>query len=530
MMAGCEISSVYAGIAGGHIQAHNEIGMIAIKDREVRARGREARDRAGAGDRDPGRPRGHPRDPAGVRARRPGRHQAPGRHVRGAADRASVHIVTAAVTSAQNVIKCANKAGLNVIDIVLEPLASAEAALSPDEKELGVALIDLGGGTTDLAVFARRLDQAHRGALAGRLPPDQRRGGGPAHPVRPGRAHQAPLRLRGARATCRARSSSPCRAWAAARRARSSRKMLAEFLEPRIEEILSLVREELARAGHLEQDPVGHRGDGRHRARSRVCPSWPRRSSSCRCAAVRRAGSAGSSTASQGPEFATAVGLALYGSEARRQAALPDLRRLVVPQGAHAHARVVLRRNALKICTPGRPIFAKASYSQPAGSGGDEMIEFEQATDLRARIKVVGVGGGGGNAVNTMIRAGLSGVDFVATNTDAQALSREPRRGEDPPRRARPRRRRRSERGTQLRRELARPVARRARGRRHGVRHRRPRRRHRHRRRADRGRGRQGARRADRGGGDQALPVRGRGAQAPGRAGHRRACTTWSTR
>ena len=51
------------------------------------------------------------------------------------------------------------------------------------------------------------------------------------------------------------------------------------------------------------------------------------------------------------------------------------------------------------------------------------MIEFEQATDLRARIKVVGVGGGGGNAVNTMIRAGLSGVDFVATNTDAQALS-----------------------------------------------------------------------------------------------------------
>ncbi len=67
---------------------------------------------------------------------------------------AKIHIVTAAVTSAQNIVKCANKAGLNVIDIVLEPLASAEACLAEDERELGVCLIDMGGGTTDLAVFA----------------------------------------------------------------------------------------------------------------------------------------------------------------------------------------------------------------------------------------------------------------------------------------------------------------------------------------------------------------------------------------
>ena len=67
---------------------------------------------------------------------------------------AKIHIVTAAVTSAQNIVKCANKAGLNVIDIVLEPLASAEACLAEDERELGVCLIDIGGGTTDLAVFA----------------------------------------------------------------------------------------------------------------------------------------------------------------------------------------------------------------------------------------------------------------------------------------------------------------------------------------------------------------------------------------
>ena len=66
---------------------------------------------------------------------------------------AKVHIVTAAVTSAQNIVKCVNKAGLTVSDIVLEQLASSESVLSPDERELGVAMIDIGGGTSDLAIF-----------------------------------------------------------------------------------------------------------------------------------------------------------------------------------------------------------------------------------------------------------------------------------------------------------------------------------------------------------------------------------------
>ena len=65
-----------------------------------------------------------------------------------------VGIVTAAVTSAQNIVKCCNKAGLNVIDIVLEPLASAGAVLADDERDLGVCMVDIGGGTTDIAVFA----------------------------------------------------------------------------------------------------------------------------------------------------------------------------------------------------------------------------------------------------------------------------------------------------------------------------------------------------------------------------------------
>ncbi len=66
---------------------------------------------------------------------------------------AKVHIVTGAVSSAQNIVKCAQRTGLNVADIVLEPLASAEAVLSEDEKELGVCLVDIGGGTTDIAIF-----------------------------------------------------------------------------------------------------------------------------------------------------------------------------------------------------------------------------------------------------------------------------------------------------------------------------------------------------------------------------------------
>lgn len=67
---------------------------------------------------------------------------------------ANIHIVTGAVASAHNIIKCANKAGLDVADVVLESLASGEAVLTPEEKELGAALIDIGGGTTDLAIFA----------------------------------------------------------------------------------------------------------------------------------------------------------------------------------------------------------------------------------------------------------------------------------------------------------------------------------------------------------------------------------------
>lgn len=152
LMAGCEISGVYAGIAGSHIKAFNSHGVVAVKDKEVNDEDvRRVLDAAQAiaiptdqelihvipqqyiiDDQDGIK---EPRGMAGVRLE------------------AKVHIITASVSAVQNIVKCATRGGLEVRDIVLEPLASAEACLSADEKELGVALVDIGGGTADLSMF-----------------------------------------------------------------------------------------------------------------------------------------------------------------------------------------------------------------------------------------------------------------------------------------------------------------------------------------------------------------------------------------
>ncbi|MBN2359367.1 MAG: cell division protein FtsA [Deltaproteobacteria bacterium] len=153
LMAGCEIQSVYTGIAGSHIRGFNSHGIVAIKDKEVR-------------DADIGRvidaacavsipserevihilPQEYIVDDQGE-IREP-------RGMCGVRLEAKVHIVTGAVASAQNIVRCAQRCGLNISDIVLEQLASAEAVLSEDEKDLGVALVDIGGGTTDIAIFS----------------------------------------------------------------------------------------------------------------------------------------------------------------------------------------------------------------------------------------------------------------------------------------------------------------------------------------------------------------------------------------
>jgi len=152
-MAGCEITTVYAAISGAHVRGLNSHGIVAVKDKEVReadiSRVIEAAKAVAipmdrevlhvlpqqyvVDDQD------GIRDPLGMA---------------GVRLEAKVHIVTTAVASAQNVIKCANRCNLQVADIVLESLASAQAVLEDDEKELGVAMIDIGGGTCDLMVYS----------------------------------------------------------------------------------------------------------------------------------------------------------------------------------------------------------------------------------------------------------------------------------------------------------------------------------------------------------------------------------------
>src|SRR3989338_1823175 len=140
-------------IAGGHIRGINSHGVCPLRDKEVRpADVEKAIDAAQA---------------VAIPLDREVIHVIPQEFVVDEQDgikdpigmsgvrlEAKVHIVTAAVTSAQNIVKCCNRAGLNVSDIVLEQLAAAESTLTQEEKDLGVAIIDIGGGTTDLAVFS----------------------------------------------------------------------------------------------------------------------------------------------------------------------------------------------------------------------------------------------------------------------------------------------------------------------------------------------------------------------------------------
>lgn len=153
LMAGCEIKSVYAGIAGGHIKGINSDGVIAIKNREVNQDDvRRVIDAAKAINIPMDREVIHILPQEFIIDEQDGIREPLG--MSGVRLEAKVHIVTGAVTSAQNIVKSCNRAGLDVADIVLEQLASAEAVLSPDEKELGVCMVDIGGGTTDIAIFA----------------------------------------------------------------------------------------------------------------------------------------------------------------------------------------------------------------------------------------------------------------------------------------------------------------------------------------------------------------------------------------
>ena len=171
LMVGCTIPSVYVGIAGGHIKGFNSTGIVKIRDGEVKDSDlKRVIETATAVDIPPDREVLHVIPQEYMIDGQDGIKEPLG--LVGVRLEAQVHIVTGAVTSAQNIVKCANNAGLNVHDIVLEQLASSEAVLTQDEKDLGVALIDIGGRNERPGDLLQRERQAHGGYLPGRQPGD----------------------------------------------------------------------------------------------------------------------------------------------------------------------------------------------------------------------------------------------------------------------------------------------------------------------------------------------------------------------
>ncbi|MBI2560807.1 MAG: cell division protein FtsA [candidate division NC10 bacterium] len=316
LMAGVEIRTAFVGIAGGHIKGINSRGVIAIsgKNREVTRQDIErvidaAKAVALPVDREvihvlPQEfmidDQGGIREPLGMS---------------GIRLEAEVHIVTGAVASAQNIIKCANKAGLEVQDIVLQQLASSEATLTPEEKELGCVLVDVGGGTTDVAVFVEG-SVYHTAVLAvggDLLTNDIAIGLRTPHPE----AESLKRKFGCALASMTRPDEKIEVPSVGGRRPRVlSRQTLCEIIQPRLEELFSLVDREVRRAGYVGRVNGGVVVTGG----SSIMEGVPELAEQVFDMPVRRGiprGVGGLTDVISSPMYATGVGLGLYGAAHR---------------------------------------------------------------------------------------------------------------------------------------------------------------------------------------------------------------------
>ncbi|MDA0955104.1 MAG: cell division protein FtsA [Pseudomonadota bacterium] len=247
LMAGCQIDSVYAGIAGSHIRSLNSHGIVAIRDKEVTPADVErVLDAAQA---------------MAIPADQKILHILPQEYVidhqegvkeplgmSGVRLEAKVHLVTCAVNSAQNIEKCVRRCSLEVRDVILEQLASSYAVLTEDEKELGVCLVDIGGGTTDVAIFTEgAIRHTANIPIAGDQVTNDI-----AMALRTPTPHAEELKIKyacaltqlaGAEETIKVPGvgDKPPRSL--------SRQALAEVVEPRYDELFQLVQAELRRSG-----------------------------------------------------------------------------------------------------------------------------------------------------------------------------------------------------------------------------------------------------------------------------------------
>ncbi|MGY6213898.1 cell division protein FtsA [Methylolobus aquaticus] len=247
LMAGCRINSVYAGIAGSHITSMNSHGIVAIRDKEVtQADVDRVIDSARAVAIPADQKILHILPQEFVIDRQEGIREPIG--MSGIRLEARVHIVTGAVSAAQNIVKCIRRCGLEVEDIILDQLASCTAVLSEDEKDLGVCLVDIGGGTTDIAVFT---DGAIRHTAVIPIAGDQVTND-IAVALRTPTQFAEDIKLRhGCALTQLAKLEDTIEVPSIGDRParKISRLNLAEIVEPRYEELLLLVQGELRRSG-----------------------------------------------------------------------------------------------------------------------------------------------------------------------------------------------------------------------------------------------------------------------------------------
>jgi len=248
LMAGCELNTAYVGIAGGHIKGFNSHGVIAVKDREITkadiARVIEAAQAITI-----------PTDREVI-------HVIPQEYILDNQDciqeplgmsgvrlEAKVHIVTAAVASAQNIVKSVNKAGLAVADVVLQQIASSEAVLGQDEKDIGVALIDIGGGTTDIAIYHNGTIK-HTAVIS--LGGNQITGDIAVGLRTPSEEAEKVKKKFGCCMTSMIDKDETIEVpGVGGRKPRIvSRQILGEIIEPRVEELFQLINQEIVRSGY----------------------------------------------------------------------------------------------------------------------------------------------------------------------------------------------------------------------------------------------------------------------------------------
>ena len=328
LMAGCQIHSVYVGIAGSHIRSMNSHGIVAVKDREVQS---HDVDRVL-----------HAAQAVAIPADQKVLHVLPQEYVidnqggireplgmSGVRLEAKVHLVTCAVNAAQNIEKCIHRCGLEVDGITLEQLASSYSVVTDDERDLGVCMVDIGGGTSDIAIFTDGSIR-HTGVIP--IAGDQVTND-IAMALRTPTQHAEEIKIRYACAlTQLARAEETIKVPSVGDRPPRdlSRQSLAEVVEPRYDELFTLIQAEIRRSGFEELIPAGVvLTGGTSKMEGAVELAEEIFHMPVRLGAPQR--THGLNDIVRNPIYATSIGLLLYGADqedvpsGRREFRLPTL-------------------------------------------------------------------------------------------------------------------------------------------------------------------------------------------------------------